>query len=58
MFGREPAVILSAVSAALLLAVGFGLEVSTDQQTLIMGAVGAVISLVTGAATRTQVTPV
>lgn len=53
MFGREPAVILGLVSAAIALAVGFGLDVTPEQVGLIMAAVTAIIGFVT----RSQVTP-
>lgn len=53
MFGREPAVILSLVSALIAVGVGFGLDVTPEQVGLIMAAVSAVIGFVT----RSQVTP-
>ncbi len=53
MLGREPAVISGAVNALIALAVGFGLELSTEQVGLIMAAVAALLSLVV----RSKVTP-
>ena len=53
LFGREPALIIGAVGAIIALAIGFGVNVSTDQFGLIMAAVAAVLAVVT----RTQVTP-
>lgn len=53
LWGREPALILGAVSAALAVAVGFGLPVTPEQVGLIMAAVTALVAL----AVRTQVTP-
>ncbi len=47
MFGREPALILAAVNALLALAVGFGLDVTGEQQALIHAAVSALLGLVT-----------
>lgn len=57
MFGREPAMILSFIGAALALAIGFGLKVSGEQVNLIMVFAGAAIPLLTGVATRSQVVP-
>lgn len=57
MFGREPAVILGFIGAAIALAVGFGLHISGEQINLIMVFSAAVITLLTGIATRTQVVP-
>ena len=58
---NEPAVILSTVLAAvvalLALLVSFGVDLTGDQQTAIVGAVGAVGSLVVGLITRSLVTP-
>lgn len=53
IFRREPAVLLSLVSAVIALAAGFGLDVTEEQVGLIMAAVVAVIGFVT----RSQVTP-
>lgn len=57
MFGREPALILSFLGAALALAIGFGLKVSGEQVNLIMVFAAAAIPLVTGVVTRQQVVP-
>lgn len=54
LFKREPAVILSLVSAVIALATGFGLDITSEQVGLVMAAVSAVIGVVT----RSQVTPV
>lgn len=54
LWGREPAMILSAVSAVVSLAVGFGLDLTTEQMGLIVAAVSTVIGVVT----RQRVTPV
>lgn len=54
---REPAMILAAVQAAIVLAVAFGLNVSEEQSDAIIGFVGAALALVTGLAIRSQVTP-
>ncbi len=53
IFGREPVTILAAVNAALALGVGFGLDVTGEQQALIATAVSAVIALIA----RKAVTP-
>lgn len=54
IFKREPALILAAVAAVISLAVGFGLEVSSEQQGLILAAVAAVVGVIT----RSRVSPV
>lgn len=54
MFGREPALILGALTALIALAVGFGLDVTEEQVGLILAAVSAVMALII----RSQVTPV
>lgn len=53
LFGREPVVIIAAVNAVVQLAVGFGLELSGEQQGLISAGVTAVLALFV----RQQVTP-
>lgn len=53
IFDREPALILAAVNALLALAVGFGLEVTGEQQALIHAAVSAVLGVIV----RRKVTP-
>lgn len=57
MFGKEPAVILGFLGAALALAIGFGLRVSGEQVNLIMVFAAAAITLLTGVVTRSQVVP-
>lgn len=57
MFGREPAVILGFIGAAIALAVGFGLRISGEQVNLIMVFAAAAIALATGGAIRSQVVP-
>lgn len=54
ILNREPALILSLVSSAVAVAVGFGLNVTPEQTGLIMACVSAVI----GVAIRSQVSPV
>lgn len=53
ILGREPALILAALQAALALAVGFGLNLSPEQIALIL----AFSSAVFGVITRQNVTP-
>jgi hypothetical protein len=53
IFGREPALILAAVQALLALAVGFGLQLSAEQMSLVLAASAAVFGVIT----RSQVTP-
>lgn len=53
LWGREPALILAAAQALLALAVGFGLQITTEQMGLIMAATAAVLGVIT----RQQVTP-
>ena len=47
IFRREPAVLLSLVSSVIALAIGFGLDITSEQVGLIMAAVTAVIGVVT-----------
>jgi len=54
LFDREPALILGAVNAVIALAVGFGLDITIEQASLINAAAAAVLSV----AVRSQVTPV
>jgi hypothetical protein len=58
MFNREPAMILAAVEAAIVVAVVFGLDITDDQKEAILAFGGAILSLVTGLVIRSQVTPV
>jgi len=53
IFGREPALILAAIQAALALAIGFGLHVSAEQSALIMGLAAAVAGVIV----RSRVSP-
>lgn len=57
MFGKEPALILGFISAALVLAVGFGLKISGEQINNIMLFASAAIALFGGVAIRQQVIP-
>lgn len=58
----EPAITVGAitagVTAALALLVSFGLNISTDQQTAILGVVAVLAPIVVGVVTRPKVTPV
>lgn len=54
MFKTEPALLIGALNALIALAVGFGLELSGEQQALIAAAVAAVLSV----AVRRRVSPV
>lgn len=53
LWNREPAVIMGLVTAAIALAVGFGLDITAEQVGLITAFVAAILSVVT----RTQVSP-
>lgn len=53
MFGREPALLLGLVQAALALLLAFGLDLSPEQQGTILALTAAVLAVVT----RQQVTP-
>lgn len=46
IFNREPVVILAAVNAAIALGVGFGANLTGEQQALIGAAVSAVLALI------------
>jgi NhaP-type Na+/H+ and K+/H+ antiporter len=54
IFNREPALVLAAISAIVLLAAGFGLDVSTEQLALINAAAAAIVGVIV----RSKVTPV
>lgn len=53
ILGREPAMLLALVQAVIVLAVTFGLRLTTEQT----GAILTVTALVLGLITRTRVTP-
>jgi len=57
MFNREPAMILAAIQAAIVVAVVFGVDITDDQQEALLAFAGAVLSLLTGLAIRSKVTP-
>ena len=54
LWGREPAMILSTVQAALALAMAYGLRMTADQMALWLTLSGMLLGLIT----RTQVTPI
>lgn len=54
LFGREPALVLGAINAILALAVGFGLNITSEQVGLINAAVAAIISVIV----RQRVSPI
>lgn len=51
---REPAAIIALVSAVIALVVAFGASLSAEQ----VGAIMAVVTIIAGLVTRSQVTPV
>lgn len=53
LFGREPAMIVALVQAVIVLAVSFGLQLTTEQTAAIL----AITAVVLGLITRTQVSP-
>ena len=53
IFNREPALVLGLIAAVIALAIGFGLNISTEQVGLIMAAVTALFAVVV----RAKVTP-
>lgn len=59
---NEPAMVFSSILAVVIAAVAlvteFGVDLTSGQQTAIVGFVGAVGALITGRATRSLVTPV
>lgn len=57
MFGKEPARILGAISAGLILATAFGLKISGEQINYILAFAAAIIALFGAEAIRSQVTP-
>lgn len=54
---REPALILAALQALIVVAVAFGVDLTDDQVKSVLGLGAAVLALATGAAIRSQVTP-
>ena len=46
IWGREPALILAAVQAVVALAVGFGLDWTTQQVSLVLAATAAILGVV------------
>lgn len=54
MFGREPAMWMAAIQAALALGVGFGLSLTNEQMASLLAFSAAVLGLIT----RSQVTPI
>lgn len=54
---NEPALIVGAVEALVVLAVAFGVPITGDEKAAIIGAVSAVLMLVGAVVTRSQVTP-
>ena len=53
LWGREPAMVVAFVQAVIVLAISFGLQMTPDQQ----GAILAVVAIVLGLITRSQVSP-
>jgi hypothetical protein len=53
IWGREPAMIVAAVQAIIVLLVSFGLQLTTEQTAAIL----AVTAVVLGLITRSQVSP-
>jgi len=53
IFGREPAMVLALVQAAIALVVAFGLSLAPDQ----IGAILAVTAVILGLITRSRVSP-
>lgn len=53
LWGREPALILGLVQAALALAIGFGLRLTPEQMGLVMAFTAALLAVIT----RSRVTP-
>ncbi len=54
IFNREPALVLAAIAAIVSLAIGFGVDVTTEQLALINAAAAAIVGLVV----RSRVEPV
>lgn len=54
LWDREPALILGAVQAVLVLGVSFGLDLTTEQTAAILAATAAILAVVT----RQRVTPI
>jgi len=54
LFNREPALVLAAIAAIVSLAIGFGVNVTTEQLALINAAAAAIVGLIV----RSRVEPV
>lgn len=54
IFNREPALVLAAIAAVVSLAIGFGVDITTEQLALINAAAAAIVGLIV----RSKVTPV
>ena len=54
LWGREPALVLGLIQAAIVLFMAFGLDLSTEQ----VGAIMAFVNILLAVITRSQVTPV
>lgn len=53
IFNREPALVLAAIAAVVSLAIGFGVDITTEQLALINAAAAAIVGLIV----RSKVTP-
>lgn len=58
LWAREPARIVGLVVAGLALLVAFGVDITTEQQTAIVGIVTAILIVLGAELTRSKVTPV
>jgi len=56
-FQWEPAVWMGLIEAVLILAVSFGVPITTEQKTAIIGVSSAVIAVIGSFVVRSQVTP-
>jgi hypothetical protein len=57
LIAQEPALVVGLVTAAIALAVGFGVPISLDQQARIVAFTGAILALVGALVVRSQVVP-
>lgn len=55
---NEPALIMGAFEAILVLAIAFGVPITPDEKASLIGAISAILSLVFAVVVRQNVTPV
>jgi uncharacterized membrane protein len=57
VWDKEPALVIAVVQAILVLVIAFGVHITDSQVAAIVGVASAVLALLAGVATRSQVIP-